>query len=244
MGTFQEVWFQIKRIFRYLFTFLPSYLPTFLPSYLPTFLPSYLPTFLPSYLPFTEKLLRYDHRGSRYTYELDNLGSIPGRSRDFFLFAAASGQALGSIQPPIQWAPVALSAGVKRKGRESDQSPPSSEELKNAWSNTSNPPQVFTALHLVKHRGNFTLTFIMLIHITKESSFYFSLCVRACVWSDLFVSLLFILHEAPYTGVCGALTLIRRIAATISTRLVGRGTSRVPMYCNKQKHNNISRQCH
>jgi hypothetical protein len=40
-------------------------------------------------------------------------------------------------QPPIQWVPGALSLGVKRLGREADHSPPSSAEVKNAWSYTS-----------------------------------------------------------------------------------------------------------
>jgi len=41
--------------------------------------------------------------------------------------------------PPIQWVPGALSLGVKRSGREADHSPPSSAEVKNAWSYTSTP---------------------------------------------------------------------------------------------------------
>jgi hypothetical protein len=36
--------------------------------------------------------------------------------------------------------PWALSLGVKRPGREADHSPPSSAEVKNAWSYTSTPP--------------------------------------------------------------------------------------------------------
>jgi hypothetical protein len=46
---------------------------------------------------------------------MDNRGSIPGRGR-VFLFATVSGPALG----PIQRVPEALSAGVKRPGREVD----------------------------------------------------------------------------------------------------------------------------
>jgi hypothetical protein len=33
-------------------------------------------------------------------------------------------------QPPIQWVPGALSLGIKRPGRETDHSPPSSAEVK------------------------------------------------------------------------------------------------------------------
>jgi hypothetical protein len=45
----------------------------------------------------------------------------------------------GHDQPPIQWVPGALSSGVKRPGREADHSPPSSDEVKNAWGYTSTP---------------------------------------------------------------------------------------------------------
>jgi hypothetical protein len=36
---------------------------------------------------------------------------------------------LGPTQTPIQWVSGALSLGVKRPGREADQSPPSSAEV-------------------------------------------------------------------------------------------------------------------
>jgi hypothetical protein len=48
----------------------------------------------------------------------------------------------------------APSPRVKRPGREADHSPPSSAEVKNAWSYTSIPP-VFMAWYLVKTRANF-----------------------------------------------------------------------------------------
>jgi hypothetical protein len=47
--------------------------------------------------------------------------------------------------------------GVKRPGREADHSPPSSAEVKNAWSYTSTPQYVFMSWYLVEHRYNFTL---------------------------------------------------------------------------------------
>jgi hypothetical protein len=43
-------------------------------------------------------------------------------------------------QSPIQSVPGALSLEIKRQGREADQSPPSSTEVKNTWSYTSTPP--------------------------------------------------------------------------------------------------------
>jgi hypothetical protein len=54
-----------------------------------------------------------------------------------FLFTTASRPALGPTQPPIQWVLGALPLEVKRSGCEADHSPPSSAEVKNAWSCTS-----------------------------------------------------------------------------------------------------------
>jgi hypothetical protein len=44
------------------------------------------------------------------------------------------------FSPPIQCVPGDFFLGVKRPGRETDHSPPSSAEVKNAWSYTSTPP--------------------------------------------------------------------------------------------------------
>jgi hypothetical protein len=57
-----------------------------------------------------------------------------------FLFAAASGPALGPAQPPIQFVPGALSLGIKRPEREANHSPPPRTEVKNARYYTSTPP--------------------------------------------------------------------------------------------------------
>jgi hypothetical protein len=46
--------------------------------------------------------------------------------------------------------------GVKRPGREVDNSPKSSAAIKNSWSYTSTPQYVFMAWCLVKHKGNFS----------------------------------------------------------------------------------------
>jgi hypothetical protein len=56
-----------------------------------------------------------------------------------FLFTTASRSALEPTQPPIQWAPRAISLGVKRPEREAGHSPTSSFEAKNMWSYTSTP---------------------------------------------------------------------------------------------------------
>jgi hypothetical protein len=58
----------------------------------------------------------------------------------FFLFATASRLALQPTRPPIHCVPETLIPGLKRPGREADHTPPSSAEVKNAWSYTSAPP--------------------------------------------------------------------------------------------------------
>jgi hypothetical protein len=74
-----------------------------------------------------------------------------------------------SLYHRVQWGPPtsypmgtgALSLGMKRPGREADDSPPSSAEIKNAWSYTSTPPYVFMAWCVVKHRNNSTSTYLL-----------------------------------------------------------------------------------
>jgi hypothetical protein len=60
--------------------------------------------------------------------------------------------------------------GGKAAGGEADHSPPSSAEVKNAWSYTSTPQYVFMAWCLVKHRDNFTFTF--LVHHKHMNNLY------------------------------------------------------------------------
>jgi hypothetical protein len=79
--------------------------------------------------------------------------SNPCRGLGIFLFTTTSRTALGPIQPPIQWVAGALSLGVKWPGREADHSPPSSAEVKNAWSYTSTPPYTFMAWCSVTAQG-------------------------------------------------------------------------------------------
>jgi hypothetical protein len=66
----------------------------------------------------------------RLGYGLDDRGSIPIRGKKVFL-SIVSRPALGSIQPPNQWTPGALSPRVMRQGSETDHSPPSSAKVKN-----------------------------------------------------------------------------------------------------------------
>jgi hypothetical protein len=70
--------------------------------------------------------------------------SSPGGGKNFH-FSMLSRQALGPIQPPIQWVPRSLSPGVKRSGREADHSPPTSAEVKKTWVYTPTPLYVFMA---------------------------------------------------------------------------------------------------
>jgi hypothetical protein len=68
-------------------------------------------------------------------YGLDDRGSrvrFPAGAVNFSLPTTASRTDPGPTQPPIQWVTGALSLGVKRPGRESDHSSPSSAEVKNA----------------------------------------------------------------------------------------------------------------
>jgi hypothetical protein len=65
--------------------------------------------------------------------------SSPGRVKNF-LFSMSSSPALGLTQPPIQWVP-----GVKRPGREADNSAPDSAEVKKMWIYTSTTPYAFMA---------------------------------------------------------------------------------------------------
>jgi hypothetical protein len=64
--------------------------------------------------------------------------SSTGKDKNF-LFSTLSRPVLGSAQPPIQRVPGALSPGVKRPGRESDYSPPTSADIRKMWIYTSPP---------------------------------------------------------------------------------------------------------
>jgi hypothetical protein len=105
--------------------------------------------------PFCEPALTITEMYNKnYTHALYHL--FNSRLMGIFLFATAFRPALGPTQPPVQWVPGALSPGVKRPGREANQSPPSSVEVKNAWRYTSTPQYGFMTWCLVKHGDNFT----------------------------------------------------------------------------------------
>jgi hypothetical protein len=75
-----------------------------------------------------------------YTFVIPDRGFESRERLGILLFTIASRPALEPTHPPIQWAPGSLSLEVKRPLREAHHSPPSSAEVKNAWSYTSTPP--------------------------------------------------------------------------------------------------------
>jgi hypothetical protein len=115
------------------------------------------------------------------------LGCDSRRRLRIFLFTTASITALGPTQPPIQWVPGALNLGEKRPGREADHSPPSSAEVKNAWSYTSTPQYVFMAWCLVKHRDNFNFYLYPVVKV-NSSNLLFTLCLTFNICFFIFVS--------------------------------------------------------
>jgi hypothetical protein len=97
--------------------------------------------------------------------------------RTYYMFYK-SRTALGPTQPPIQCVRGVLSLGVRRPGREADHSPPSSDEVKNAWSYISTPQYAFVGWCLVKHRYIFIFYMIyntMMCsshHVNQNSTVY------------------------------------------------------------------------
>jgi hypothetical protein len=87
------------------------------------------------------------------------------QGQGIFLFATTVSRPILEPIQPIKWELGALSPRVKRPAREADHSPPSSAEVKNAWSYTSTP-YVFMAWFVVKYsmtswdRDNFAFTLL------------------------------------------------------------------------------------
>jgi hypothetical protein len=89
-------------------------------------------------------------------------GSSPGRAGNFSRHRIQAGSGTHPASYPIGKRYPSL--GVKRPVHEADHSPPSSAEVKNAWSYTSTPP---IRLHSVvlskkKHRDNFAFAFTLI----------------------------------------------------------------------------------
>jgi hypothetical protein len=81
--------------------------------------------------------------GIALVYGMNDQWFESGKRLGIFLFTTVSISILGPIRPPIQWLPGGLSLEVKRPVRESDHSPQSSAEVKNAWSYTATPHYAF-----------------------------------------------------------------------------------------------------
>jgi hypothetical protein len=81
--------------------------------------------------PHLSKISGPDDRGSRVRF--------PAGAGNFSLHhGVQNGSGVHPVSYPMDTG--GLSLGVKRPGREADHSPPSSAEVKNAWSYTSTPP--------------------------------------------------------------------------------------------------------
>jgi hypothetical protein len=106
----------------------------------------------------------------RQGYGLGDRGSIPGRGWELFSSPPGSDRFWG---PPSLlsngYGGGPLSPGVRE--REANHSPLSSVQVKNPWSYTSIPPNVFMAWYLVTHRNNFT--FDLLQYGTFSIRFFF-----------------------------------------------------------------------
>jgi hypothetical protein len=79
-----------------------------------------------------EQLFLHEGRKTWGKKELDDRGSrvrFPTGAGNFSLHHRVQNGS-GLTQPPVQWVPGALSLGVKRQGRETDHSLPSSAEVK------------------------------------------------------------------------------------------------------------------
>jgi hypothetical protein len=84
--------------------------------------------------------------------------------KGFFLFATAFRPALRTPPPqPIKWVRGALPAEVKQSLLEAGHSPPSSAEVKNAWSYTSTPPVSLRSVVLSSEEEQLYITFTFVI---------------------------------------------------------------------------------
>jgi hypothetical protein len=99
-----------------------------------------------------------------------------------FLFTTASRPALGPTQTPIQRVCGSFSLGIIRPGCEADHSPPSSAEVKNAWSYTSTPPMRLMTWCSVKKRY-----FTLMEYILERKYSHLFLSVQRCFRQVIFI---------------------------------------------------------
>jgi hypothetical protein len=79
----------------------------------------------------------------------------------------STGTTLLSIQTFYPVSTCGFFLGGQAAGLETDRSPPSCAEVKNAWNDASISPHVFLALYVFKHRHNFTVTMGLVYEETK-----------------------------------------------------------------------------
>jgi hypothetical protein len=72
------------------------------------------------------------------------------QGKEVFLFFEVPILALGSTQPPTEWAP-----GIMRRGSDTDHPTPSSVGVKNEWNYVSIPPYVFMVCTETKFSPNY-----------------------------------------------------------------------------------------
>jgi len=120
-------------------------------------------------------------------------GSIPGRGWDSFLLATASGSALGTIQPPIQWVPGALPQGVKHQVVKLI----THFHLVSRLMRGAIPPltQYVMVRYLVKQRDNLTFTF----QFSSYLGFHTLICMSS--FQPQMVKLVKFGHVHPKVGV-------------------------------------------
>jgi hypothetical protein len=101
-----------------------------------------------------------------------------------FLFTTASRPSLEPTQPPIRCVPGTISLEIKRPGREADQSPPSSAEVKECVElhlHCSNTPSWRCDQLKIKYRNSFTFTFTFKMCISNKHTY-------SCLLQNIFNS--------------------------------------------------------
>jgi hypothetical protein len=92
-------------------------------------------------------------------YVAEKSGFDSRQEQYIFLFSTALTQALGHTPSPIQWVPGSPYLGVMRSGCEFDHPPPSSAEVKNAWSYISTSTRLHVVVLILARRNSFILLF-------------------------------------------------------------------------------------
>jgi hypothetical protein len=103
---------------------------------------------------------------------------------------------IGSRSHPTSY-PMGAGVSFPRDKAELDRSPPTSAEVKNAWSYTSTPPLVFKAWWLIKRKDNSTFVYWLYFQIFIIFLIWFSTVQLLTVLEYLF-STDWVLFVSPY----------------------------------------------